>query len=182
MQVILGAGGPIGNGLAKELKKYTDKVRLVSRNPQKVNADVELMPGDLLHRDFVDKAVSGADVAYLTVGLPYRIKVWEAHWPVIMENVIAACKKHNTKLVFFDNIYMYDKTKLNPMTEETPVAPSSGKGRVRADIAGKLLDEARSGGLKALIARSADFYGPGIRNAMFNEMIVKNLQKGKSSA
>ena len=39
MQVILGAGGAIGNELAKELKSYDEKVRLFSRNPQKVNED-----------------------------------------------------------------------------------------------------------------------------------------------
>jgi len=37
MQVILGAGGTIGKDLAKELINYTPKVRLVSRNPQKIN-------------------------------------------------------------------------------------------------------------------------------------------------
>ena len=37
MQVILGAGGAIGNDLARELTKYTDKIRLASRNPKKIN-------------------------------------------------------------------------------------------------------------------------------------------------
>jgi putative NADH-flavin reductase len=37
MQTILGAGGAIGNSLAKELLQYTPELRLVSRNPKKVN-------------------------------------------------------------------------------------------------------------------------------------------------
>ena len=37
LQTILGAGGAIGNPLAKELTQYTQRIRLVSRNPQKVN-------------------------------------------------------------------------------------------------------------------------------------------------
>ena len=37
MQTILGAGGAIGTDLAKELTAFTKKIRLVSRNPQKVN-------------------------------------------------------------------------------------------------------------------------------------------------
>lgn len=44
MQTILGAGGAIGIDLAKELLAYTDKIRLVSRNPVKVNAGDELFP------------------------------------------------------------------------------------------------------------------------------------------
>jgi len=36
MQTILGAGGVIGNYLAKELPAFTDEIRLVSRNPKKL--------------------------------------------------------------------------------------------------------------------------------------------------
>lgn len=181
MQVILGSGGAIGKGLAKELKNYTDKIRLVSRNPVKINNDDELLSGDLLKEETVDKAVKGTDVAYLAVGLPYRVKVWEVHWPKIMKNVIEACKKHKTKLVFFDNMYMYDKTSLSPMTEETPINPPSRKGKVRAQIAEHLMQEATAGNLEALIARAADFYGPNIGTSFLNEAVVKNLKKGKKA-
>ncbi len=181
MQVILGAGGAIGNDLARELKKYTAQVRLVSRNPEKVNDDDELLAGDLTDGEFADKAVAGSEVAYITVGLQYNIQVWRAKWPVIMQNVISSCKKHNTKLVFFDNMYMYDKNKLNPMTEETEIQPSSEKGKVRAQIAEMLLNEVKSGKLQGLIARAADFYGPGIGNSVLNEAVVNNLKKRKKA-
>ena len=181
MQVILGAGGAIGNELAKELKSYDEKVRLFSRNPQKVNEDDELFAGDLTNKHNVEDAVKGASVAYLTAGLPYRALVWERQWPVIMKNVISACKKHKTKLVFFDNMYLYDKEKLSPMTEETEVNPPSRKGKVRAKIAKMLLDETQSGEIEALIARAPDFYGPGIKNSIFNEAILNNLKAGKSA-
>ncbi|MBD0278259.1 MAG: NAD-dependent dehydratase, partial [Flavisolibacter sp.] len=36
MQTILGAGGAIGKELAKELYRFTDKVRLVSRTPETI--------------------------------------------------------------------------------------------------------------------------------------------------
>ena len=35
VQTILGSGGAIGVPLARELKNYTDKIRLVSRNPKR---------------------------------------------------------------------------------------------------------------------------------------------------
>jgi nucleoside-diphosphate-sugar epimerase len=181
MQVILGSGGAIGIDLARELKKFDNKIRLASRNPKKVNTDDELFRCDLTLPGDVDKAVSGADVAYLTAGLPYKIKVWQKQWPLIMQNVISACKKHKTKLVFFDNIYMYNPEKLNPMTEETEVRPSSKKGKVRAEIAQMILDETAAGNIKALIARAADFYGPGINNSVLNEMTFKNFKAGKKA-
>ena len=181
MQVILGAGGAIGSDLAKELKNYTDKIRLVSRNPKAVNKDDELFVCDLADKTSVEQAVEGANVTYLVAGLPYKIKVWQELWPKIMMNVISACKKHNSKLVFFDNIYMYNPNSLNPMTEETEVLPSSKKGKVRAQLAQMINDEVEKGGLKALIARSADFYGPEINNSVLNETVFKNLKAGKKA-
>jgi len=181
MQVILGSGGAIGNGLAKELLKYTHEIRLASRNPKKVNDSDKLLICDLTKPDEVDAAVKGCKVAYLTVGLKYTLETWGEQWPLIMKNVIDACKKHKTRLVFFDNIYMYHPDKLNPMTEETEVKPSSKKGQVRALIAQLVLDEIRTGKLEALIARAADFYGPGITNSVFNEVVFKNLKAGKKA-
>ena len=181
MQVILGAGGGIGIELAKELKSYTNEIRLASRSPKKINIDNELVTCDLTKPMDVDEAVKGCKVAYLTVGLPYQLKIWQENWPLVMNNTIAACKKNKTKLVFFDNIYMYNPDKLNPMTEETEIMPVSKKGKVRAEIAQMVLDEIKTGNLIALIARAADFYGPGIKNSVLNEVVFNNLKVGKKA-
>ncbi len=95
MQTILGSGGDIGNLLAKELKQYTNKIRLVARNPEQVNGDDELCAANLLNAGETDAAVKGSEVAYLTVGLKYDLNVWQKQWPVIMQNVICT-----TKLLF----------------------------------------------------------------------------------
>jgi nucleoside-diphosphate-sugar epimerase len=182
MQTILGSGGAIGVALAKELTAYTDQIRLVSRNPEKVNDNDNLFSGDLTKESDVNEAVKGSKVVYLTVGLQYSAKVWEATWPVIMKNVIAACKENKAKLVFFDNIYMYDPNFLNPMDENTPINPTSKKGKLRAHLVKMIMDEVEKGNLKALIARSADFYGPGIKkNGVIREMIFNKLAAGEKA-
>jgi nucleoside-diphosphate-sugar epimerase len=181
MQVILGSGGAIGNELAKNLKNFTNDIRLASRNPKKVNEDDELVKCDLTKPAEVDIAIEGCDVAYLVAGLPYNSKIWQELWPAIMKNVIEACKKHKTRLVFFDNIYMYHPGQLNPMTEETEVLPSSKKGKTRAKIAQMVINEIKAGTLETLIARAADFYGPGIKNSVLNEVVFNNLKTGKKA-
>ena len=182
MQVILGSGGAIGTELALALPQYTTDIRLVSRNPKKVNDTDELFSGDLTDAASVREAVAGADVAYLTVGLPYDIKIWRSTWPVVMANTINACKEHGTKLVFFDNVYMYDPQHVPHMTEETPINPASKKGAVRRQIADQLMKEVNAGKLTALIARAADFYGPSqYGNQILNETVIKNLKEGKKA-
>ena len=179
MQAILGAGGAIGTELAKALRIYTREIRLVSRHPQKVGAEDLLFPADLTKREEVSEAVKGAEVVYLTAGLPYDYKIWQRDWPVIMKNVIEACIKHGSRLVFFDNIYMYDGDNLNQIMETHRIAPSSKKGKVRAELIHMIWDNVKQKGLIALIARCADFYGPGVKNSILGEMVIKPLKQGK---
>jgi nucleoside-diphosphate-sugar epimerase len=182
MQTILGAGGAVGTELAKALLSYTKEIRLVSRNPSKVNDDDELFSADLTKAEEVKKAIEGSDVVYVTVGFEYKTAVWQERWPKFISNVIISCIEHNTKLVFFDNMYMYDPSKLNPMTEKTPINPSSKKGKVRAEIAKMIMDKVEEKKLTALIARSADFYGPGIKNtSMLTETVFKPFSSSKKA-
>lgn len=182
MQTILGAGGAIGVELARALKDYTDNIRLVSRNPQKVNETDELFKADLLNASEVKNAVKGSSIVYVTVGFPYNLKIWKECWPKFTENVIDACMEYDCKLVFFDNIYMYDPNYLNGMNEETPINPPSKKGEIRAQIADMILSKVKEGKLTALIARSADFYGPGIKNtSMLTEMVFNSFYSGKKA-
>ena len=181
MQTILGANGTIGSLLAKDLRSYTDRIRLVSRNPKKVNDSDELFPADLGNSKIVEKAVEGSDVVYLVVGFDYKTEVWQEKWPKLMRATIDACIKHKARLVFFDNVYMYDINTISHMTEESAVNPPSKKGEVRRQIAKMLMDEVKAGRLMALIARSADFYGPNNEKSFINEMVIKSLRKGKSA-
>ncbi len=182
MQTILGAGGIIATELAKSLKAYTDDIKLVSRNPKKVNPTDLIQPLDLTNPNDIDRAIKGSSVVYVTIGFTYSYKEWQAKWPPFMENVLNACKKYNSKLVFFDNIYMYDKNHLDGMNEDTPINPPSKKGEIRAQLVKMIMEEVASGNLTALIARCADYYGPNIeRNGIVREMIFKNFAKGKKA-
>jgi nucleoside-diphosphate-sugar epimerase len=181
MVTVLGAGGAIGNELAKDLMARNESIRLVSRNPKAVAGATETLAADLSRLDDTVKAVSGCSVAFLVAGLKYDTKVWRELWPRIIRNAIEACKRANAKLIFFDNVYMYGKVD-GAMTEESPFRPCSKKGEIRAEIATTLLNEIKAGSLTALIARAADFYGPGIRSGVPNILVFDKLAKGRKPA
>jgi nucleoside-diphosphate-sugar epimerase len=179
MQTILGSSGVIGRELAKNLQSI-DKLRLVSRNPLKVNPSDELFSANLLDPNKVKQAVEGSGVVYLTVGLPYNKKTWKEQWPKIMHNVIEACKLHGSKLVFFDNIYLYGKVD-GWIKEDTPIRPVSEKGKVRARLHNMIMNEVEKGALTALIARAGDFYGPASPLSIVNVLVFDNYNKGKKA-
>jgi nucleoside-diphosphate-sugar epimerase len=181
MQTILGSGGAIGIPLAKELKQYTNQIRLAGRNPKKVNDTDELFQVDVSDPGQVDKTIAGSEVVYVTIGFEYNIKVWQKTWPSFMQAVINSCKTHNARLVFFDNVYMYAKSAIPHMTEDSPIQPPSRKGEIRKELHYMLMNEVEKKNLTALIARAADFYGPYNKNSALSIMVAENFLKGKKA-
>lgn len=180
MQTILGANGQIADELAKELhRNYTQEIRLVSRNPVKVNDSDSLFVADLTDAAATEEAVKGSRIVYLTVGLPMDTKLWASQFPVIMQNVIAACKKHKTKLVFFDNTYMYPQD-ARKLTEETTFNPVGPKGRIRKQMVEMLLDEIKHNQIEAVICRAPEFYGPGKTQSITTTTLFENIKKGRT--
>jgi nucleoside-diphosphate-sugar epimerase len=76
---------------------------------------------------------------------------------------------------------MYGKVS-GQMTEETPFNPCSRKGEIRATLAATVIDAWRSGGLTAMIARAADFYGPDTRNGVPNLLVFEPFSKGQKAS
>jgi len=181
VQAILGASGQIGRELATQLKlEFTSEIRLVSRRPQRVNDTDQLLSADLLDAGQTLRAVEGAEVVYLTAGLPMDTKLWVAQWPVMMRNVLDACAARGAKLVFFDNTYMYPQTS-DPQTEETVFRPHGEKGKVRAAIARDLLDSIERGRVQGMICRAPEFYGPGKTQSITNSTVIDNLRSGRTA-
>jgi len=61
MQTILGVSGQIGHELAVHLKRdFTSDIRIVSRNPKKVNDSDQLHRADLLDARDTLRAVEGS--------------------------------------------------------------------------------------------------------------------------
>jgi nucleoside-diphosphate-sugar epimerase len=181
MHTILGAGGAIGTELVRELAQVGQRVRLVGRIPKLIPYATETISADISDRDQTISAVSGSSVVYLVIGLKYDLKIWRELWPRIMNNAIEACKREKAKLIFFDNVYMYGIVN-GHMTEETPFNPCSKKGEIRAQIASTLLNEIKGGKLNAMIARSADFYGPNASTSIANILIFDKFKKRKMAS
>lgn len=177
MYTILGAGGSVSDELMKLLAARKLAFRTVSRHQRATSGATETRVADLTKHSETVEAVAGSDVVFLLAGLKYDHKLWAEQWPRIIDNAVDACKQANAKLIFFDNVYMYGKVN-GPMTEETPYRPTSRKGEVRAQIATRLEKAWKEGELTAMIARAADFYGPGAKNGIPNVMVFEPLRKG----
>ncbi len=180
LHTILGANGTIATQLLPVLLANKENVRLVSRNPKPVTG-VETRKADVRKYEQLKDGLQGSSVVYLVIGIQYDHKVWQRDWHIIMRNVIDSCKANNSKLIFFDNAYMYGRVN-GVMTEEAPYNPCSKKGEVRAAVARMLQQEMEAGTIEAAIARAVDFYGPGVTDkSAAGTLVFTNMKKGKKA-
>jgi nucleoside-diphosphate-sugar epimerase len=180
-QTILGAGGAIGTELAKCLTEYTKDIRLVSRNPRKVNDGDELFPADVTKREEVFRAIKGSEKVFVTVGFEYKLKVWQEVWPTFIQNVIDACSDYKAELIFFDNIYALEKSAVKHITEKSLINPQTEKGKVRAEVDKKILEAIERKKVKAIIARAPDFYSTFKAASVLMNTVYDNMIKGKTA-
>lgn len=179
MQTILGATGQIAVELARELqRKHTSDLRLVSRNPRKVNDTDVLRPANLLDAQQTADAVKGSDVVYFTAGLPPDTELWEAQFPTMLRNSLDASRAAGAKFVYFDNTYMYPQDD-RLLKEDAPFQPVGRKGKVRAAMATMVLEEMARGDIPVLIGRAPEFYGPGKTQSFTNALITDRLKLGE---
>lgn len=176
--VILGGNGVVGRETARALLKRNHSVASVGRRPS-ILPGVRSIAADLLEPAAVAAALDGADVAYLTAGIPYSTREWTRQWPIVMRNAIDSALAHGTHLIFLDNVYAYGRVE-GPMTEQTPIRPSAKKGQVRASLLEMLATAAATNGLRYTVARSADFFGPGATASVFNSFAIDKIVAGKA--
>ncbi len=178
LHVVLGASGTIGQNVIKELKLRNLNIRAVQRN--KIIEGIDTVNADLLDLVQTREAIKGATHVYLCIAVPYTTKQWQLEWPFVMENVIKACELTNATLIFLDNVYMYGPSPLGkPFNESHPQYPTSEKGKVRKKVADMLIEAEHSGRIKAVIGRSADFYGTSTNCALYISFL-ENMIKGKA--
>jgi nucleoside-diphosphate-sugar epimerase len=173
--IVLGAG-VVGRETAEALREGGKEVTVTSRTPAQRDGTTAVA-ADLRDAASANRVLEAAEVAYFTVGLPYRTRAWRNGFPTILANTIEACITFGVHLVYFDNVYAYGKVD-GPMTEDTPIRPSSVKGDIRAGLL-RMLEGGRERGLEFTIGRSADFYGPGATTSLFNTMALDRVAAGQ---
>jgi len=161
MHVVFGAG-QIGPLLAAKLRDAGQRVRVVRRSPTPVPVEgIEALHGDATDPAFVAEATRGAAVVYHCINSPYFAKVWAETLPRIQANLIFGAGKAGARLVVLDNLYAYGRTHGRPMDEQTPLAPCSRKGEIRARLSEDLAAAAKRGEVRVVVGRASDFFGPG---------------------
>lgn len=162
LHCILGAG-PAGTTLARELVARGHRVRLVDRSAEQAPSGAELRQADLNDLEQTLQATEDSAVVYHCVNVPYHLQV--EVMPHLARNIVAAATHHAARLVVLDTLYPYGEADGEAITEHTPWAATSRKGRMRADLDRFYLSRHAAGEVWVALGRSADFFGPAVVNS-----------------
>jgi nucleoside-diphosphate-sugar epimerase len=117
-----------------------------------------VVKGDAANPEVTREICRGAAVVYNCTNPPYT--KWPEMFPSLQAGVLEGAASAGAKLVAIENLYMYGPTHGQAMTETTPYAATTRKGRVRAEMSEALMAAHQSGKVRVTIGRASDFFGP----------------------
>jgi len=172
LALIVGANGGIGGELSTALRRHGWRVRaLVRKPPALADAAVEWIVGDALCGEDVRRAAIGAALLVHAVNPPgYRD--WEKLVLPMLENSIAAARASGARIILPGTVYNYGPEVFPLIDESAAQHPRSRKGAIRVRME-QALREAGAQGVRSLIVRAGDFYGPRPGNNWFAQGLIK---------
>jgi nucleoside-diphosphate-sugar epimerase len=168
----LGATGGIGAETALALSRHGWKIRAFSRTTSASAHSTGWlwMKGDALDRASVLAAADGVQAIVHAVNPPgYRN--WAKLVLPMIDNTIAAAKASGARILLPGTIYNYGSDAFPVLREESPQNATTHKGRIRIELEKRLYDAARQG-MRSLIVRFGDFFGPKPGNNWFSQGLV----------
>ncbi len=131
--------------------------------------------GDALDREALIRATQGVDIIFN--GLNPIYTDWGKCLPMA-ENVMAACRANSALHLFPGNVYNYGSPMPQVITEDTPVQPTTEKGRIRVAMEDLFRREADAGRVRTIILRAGDFFGGTGSGSWFDLVVAAKMNKG----
>ncbi|MFJ8011117.1 NAD-dependent epimerase/dehydratase family protein [Streptomyces sp. NPDC096339] len=156
--VVIGAGAT-GAATARQLADRGERVRLITRSGSGPDhPGIERIALDAGRTDELAEALIGAATVFNAAMTAYH--TWPKTMPPLFASILAATERAGADYVMLGNHYGYQRT-TGPVTERTPLAPHTRKGRVRAELWRQAKNAHDEGRLRVTEVRAGQYLGPG---------------------
>ncbi|MBR7618071.1 NAD(P)H-binding protein [Phenylobacterium sp. 20VBR1] len=171
--LVIGATGSVGGEVAAVLLARGWTVRGLHRDPARAAREavglerIEWVKGDALSASDVTAAAQGVSVIVHAANPPgYRN--WAGLLLPMMEASIAAAKSTGARILLPCNVYNYGPDAFPTLREDSPQNPKTRKGVIRVKMERRLA----TAGVRSLVVRAGDFFGPISGSSWLTEGIV----------
>lgn len=176
LALVIGATGGIGGAVADRLLAGGWRVRALHRDPETARKAsgrpaLEWVKGDAMVEADVVAAAQG--VRLLVHGAnPPGYRNWAGLQLPMLNASITAAKAAGARLVFPGTVYNFGPDAFPNLTEASPQHPKTRKGAIRVQME-QTLARAAEDGLRVLIVRCGDFFGPKPGNNWLSQGLLK---------
>ena len=184
--LVLGAGG-IGRATTARLVELGHTVTLASRSgrvsdrPWEATSPgaVTVVAADAADADRLTELATGAATIVNAINPP-SYTAWEADWPPVAAAILTAAERSGAGLVIIGNLYGYGEVEA-PMTEQTPLAATGHKGRLRNQMWTDALTLHQQGRIRVTELRSSDYFGPGATKmtSVLGDAVIDRVAAGR---
>ncbi|MCL2430695.1 MAG: SDR family NAD(P)-dependent oxidoreductase [Alphaproteobacteria bacterium] len=177
LALVIGATGGIGREVAHALLARGWNVRALHRDPAVAQRRSDLpksivwVAGDAMSAADVIAAASGAHLIIHAANPPYY-RNWRGLALPMLQRAIEAARASGARLVLPGNVYNFGPDALPVVSETSPQNPQTRKGRVRVEMESMLAQAAHSG-VRSLVVRAGDYFGPCQPMSIFKNVMVK---------
>jgi nucleoside-diphosphate-sugar epimerase len=172
--LVLGATGGIGGEVAAGLAARDWRVRALHRRPAeaaRAAPQFEWIGGDAMNKEDVVAAAAGASIILHGVNPPGYRNWGELVLPML-ESSIAAAGVTGARIILPGTIYNFGPDAFPVLRENSPQQPLTRKGKIRVAMERRLADAAHSG-VRSLVVRAGDFFGPKAQNNWLSQGLIK---------
>ncbi len=179
LHVVFGTG-PLGRAVMRELVVQGKRVRMINRSgkSEAQTNGVEFVASDAFDPQKVRTVTGGATVVYQCAQPAYQ--EWVTKFIPLQDSIASGVAANGAKLIVAENVYMYGEVD-GPIREDLPYHATTRKGKVRAEMAEKLLAADKSGKLRVAIGRGSDYFGPGVLESSLGARAIYPALKGKNA-
>jgi nucleoside-diphosphate-sugar epimerase len=169
--LVVGAG-PVGTATARRLLAEGHHVRVVTRSGGGPEG-AERVAADAADANRLAELAVGTVAIHNCVNPTYTR--WEQDWPPVAAALLGAAESSGAVLATVGNLYGYGRVDA-PITEETPLAATGRKGRVRNAMWRDALAAHDAGRIRTFEVRGSDYLGG---NSMLSYVVTPALRKGR---
>ena len=174
---ILGINGHVGHQAAKSFVAAGWEVIGFGRSDKKPVPGVRFVKGDADNVEDMRAAIGDSAVVFNGLHLPYH--QWtEGRMEALHTRVIEAMGKDGKTMLFPGTIYNYaagDRF----VTPDLPQRPEMPRGEIRKRSEALFEAAAKRGDIRVIVLRAGDFYGPDSTGNWFDQVVMREANKGK---
>jgi nucleoside-diphosphate-sugar epimerase len=178
LALVMGATGAFGGHVAAALTRHGWRVRALAREPAAAAAKagpgmpIDWVAGDAMDPASVVAAAQGAQLIVHAVNPPgYRN--WAGTVLPMIDSTIAAARTTGARILMPGSVYNFAPDAGEAIDETTPQRPATRKGAIRVALEDRLRAASREG-VRVLILRAGDFFGPGRANSAMDALAPRS--------